>query len=96
MDRRPVTFDLTVDQERLLRQTLAFIEEIHDVADKAADGTVLDACEVAVITKGQELQRQFLQQAVQRRVDTAEKKGRRSALVPVVGPRRIADPNPVR
>lgn len=92
MDRRPVTFDLTLDQEALLRQTLAFIEEVEHVADKAADGAVLDACEEAVVSGGLDLQRRTLQKVVQRRIDAAEKKGPRSACAPVVGPRKIEDP----
>ena len=42
---------------------------------------LLDACEEAVIDKGRKLQGAVLGEAVARRVEAAEKKGRRSAFV---------------
>ena len=47
------------------------------LARTAPEGTVLAACEQAVVELGREHQRRILEQAVQARVDDAEKKGRR-------------------
>ena len=47
------------------------------LARTAPEGTVLAACEQAVVERGREHQRRILEQAVQARVDDAEKKGRR-------------------
>ena len=58
----------------------------------APDGKVFDACEEAVIAKGRKFQAQVLGEAVGRRIDAAEKKGRRSASVPVGEKKKIADP----
>ena len=58
----------------------------------APDGAVFDACEQAVIEKGRNLQAQMLGEAVSRRIETAEKKGRRSASAPADATRKIADP----
>lgn len=92
----PTTFtaEVTQSQAALRRRVLALSEELDDLALNAPDGTVFDACENAVITGGRDVQRQLLQNAVARRVEAAEKKGRRSGRVPAVGPRRIAAPSP--
>ena len=92
MTRKPVTLELTEAQEQLLRRVLGLVEELDHLADTAPDGTVLDACEAAVLTGGRDVQRQLLQQAVQRRADAAEKKGRRCASAPVAAGRRTAGP----
>lgn len=90
MTRTTFTADVTESQAALLRRVLTLSQELDDLALTAPDGTVFDACENAVITGGRDVQRQLLQNAVARRVEAAEKKGRRSAHVPAVGPRRIA------
>lgn len=90
MTRTTFTADVTDAQARILRRLLALMDELDQVADTAADGTVLDACEAAVLTGGRDLQRALLEQAVQRRVDAAEKKGRRCAPAPAGAPRRTA------
>ena len=46
---------------------------MKDLAITAPDGSVLDACEEAVLEKGREHQRRALQKAVQNRLDAAEK-----------------------
>jgi hypothetical protein len=94
MTRTTFTVDVTESQAALLRRVLALSEELDDLALNAPDGTVFDACENAVILGGRDLQRQLLQNAVARRVEDAEKKGRRSASVPAVEPRKIAAPRP--
>jgi len=61
------------------------VEELEQLALTAPDGTVFDACEGAVIAKGRDLQTHLLAEAVARRVEAAEKKGRRCASAPAVG-----------
>ena len=92
MTRTTFTADVTQSQAALLRRVLALTEELDHLALNAPDGTVFDACENAVITAGRHLQKQLLQNAVARRVEAAEKKGRRSDNVPAVGSRKIAVP----
>lgn len=75
MSRKTITLEIDTEHEDLLRQYAGFLEEMKDLAASAPDGTVLDACEEAVIEKGREHQRRVLQQAVQSRLDAAEKKG---------------------
>jgi hypothetical protein len=53
---------------------------------------VFDACEEGVIEKGRNLQAQVLGEAVSRRIEATEKKGRRSGSAPAVAKRKIADP----
>ncbi len=83
-----VTIEIPASSEALVRQLLALNEELQTLALSAPDGTVLDACETAILKKGRDLNQQILADAVARRIETAEKKGRRSASVPVAGPRR--------
>lgn len=92
MTRTTFTADVTPSQAALLRRVRALTEELDDLALNAPDGTVFDACENAVLTGGRDVQRQLLQNALARRIEAAEKKGRRSERVPAVGPRRIAAP----
>lgn len=77
MSRKTITLEIDAEHEGLLRQYAGFLEEMKDLAATAPDGSVLAACEDAVIAKGREHQRRVLQQAVQARLDAAEKKGRR-------------------
>jgi len=68
--------------EAIVRRALAWAEEMEQLALTAPDGSVLDTCEEAVIHNGRKLQTQVLAQAVARRIEAAEKKGRRSGCVP--------------
>ncbi len=77
MSRKVITLEIDTEHEDLLRQYAGFLDEMKDLAATAPDGSVFAACEEAVITKGRENQRRVLRQAVQARVDAAEKKGRR-------------------
>lgn len=86
-----ITIEIPADSEALVRQLLALNEELQALALSAPDGTVLDACEAAVVQKGRDLHTHILADAVARRIESAEKRGRRSAPVPAVGPRRTAD-----
>jgi hypothetical protein len=87
-----ITLEVPVEHEALMRHTLAFAEELHQLALDAPDGTVFDACESAVIRKGREVQTQMLEAAVARRIEAAEKKGRRSVSARAAVPRRTAAP----
>jgi hypothetical protein len=77
MSRKIVSLEINPDHEALLRQYAAFLEEMDHLAATAPDGSVLDACEDAVIEHGREQQRRVLERVVQARLDAAEKKGRR-------------------
>jgi len=73
-----VTIEVDARHEALLRRALALAEEMEQLALTAPEGEVFDACEGAVVQKGRELQGQMLGQAVTRRIEAVEKKGRRS------------------
>ena len=77
MSRKIVSLEIDPEHEDLLRQYASFLGEIKDLAASAPDGSVLDACEDAVIENGREQQRRLLQQAVQARLAAAEEKGLR-------------------
>ncbi len=87
-----VTIEVDAKHEAILRRALAMAEEMEQLALTAPDGAVFDACEEAVIEKGRNWQAQLLGEAVSRRIEAAEKKGRRSASAPVVARRKIVDP----
>jgi hypothetical protein len=76
-----VTIEVDAKHENTVRRALAMAEEMEQLALTAPDGTVFDACEEAVVDKGRKLQGQILGEAVARRIETAEKRGRRSASV---------------
>src|SRR5688572_33280227 len=75
MTRSAFTFECTEAQAAVLRRTLALQEELEHLALTAPDGTVFDACEAAVIDRGRDLQRDLLSDAVNRRIEAAEKGG---------------------
>ena len=77
MPRTKITLEIDSDLEPLLRDYASFLDEMKHLARTAPDGTVLAACEQAVVERGREHQRRILEQAVQARVEDAEKKGRR-------------------
>ena len=87
-----ITVEIPAASEAFVRQLLALHEELEALALSAPDGTVLEACETAVIQKGRDLNKRILEDAVARRIETAEKKGLRSASVRAAGPKRIAGP----
>jgi hypothetical protein len=94
MSRSTYTFECNEAQADVLRRTLALQEELEQLALAAPDGTVLDACETAVLNGGRELQRRLLVGAIDQRIGAAEKKGRRSGSVPAARPKRIAARRP--
>ena len=77
MSRKAITLEIDPEHEDLLRRYAVFLEEMTDLAVTAPDGSVLEACEDAVIERGREHQRRLLEHAVQARLDAAEKRGRR-------------------
>jgi hypothetical protein len=83
-----VLIEVDAKHEAILRRALALAEEMEQLALTAPDGAVFDAYEGAVIEKGRDLQRQMLGAAVARRIEAAEKKGRRSAPAPAGGRRK--------
>lgn len=87
---RTVTIEVDARHEAFLRRALAFAQEMEQLALTAPDGAVFGACEEAVIEKGRKLQSQVLADAVARRIEAAEKKGRRSAPVTAAVRRKTA------
>jgi hypothetical protein len=71
-----VTFEYRSEQERVaMERAVAFVAEMHSLAQGAADGQVLHACEGHALGAGRDLLRHTLQRAVQARVAAAEEKG---------------------
>jgi hypothetical protein len=68
----------------VVEQALAFAREMEATANGAADGKVLDQCELLALSKGRELLRAILTGAAQQQADAVEKKGAPAALVNVV------------
>ena len=62
------------EEEALVRQHHAFLQEMSELALKAPSGNVIDVCEEEVLEKGQEHNRRILEQAVQKRIESLEKK----------------------
>ena len=87
-----VTIEVDAKHEAIVRRALAMAEELEQLALTAPDGAVFDACEERVLEQGRNLQAQVLSEAVARRIEAAEKKGRRSGSAPAVAKRKIADP----
>ena len=70
------TFEYRCEQERAtIERAIAFIAEMHQLAQAAPDGQVLDLCEARALDRGRALLRDTLQTAVQTRIDAAEQKG---------------------
>ena len=76
--------------EKVVRQALALAEEMEHLALTAPEGGVFAACEEAVFHQGRQFQSAMLGEAVARRIEAAEKKGRRSGCVPADARRRTA------
>jgi hypothetical protein len=71
-----VTFEYRSEQERVaIERAVAFVAEMHSLAQAAPDGQVLDLCEAQALDQGRDLLRDTLQRAVQTRINAAEKKG---------------------
>ena len=85
-----VLIEVDPKHEAIVRRALALAEELEQLALTAPEGAVFDTGENAVIHKGRTLQGQLLSEAVARRIEAAEKRGRRSASAPVDGGKRTA------
>ena len=84
-----VTFEYRSEQERVaIERAVAFVAEMHFLAQVASEGQILHACEGHALGVGRDLLRSTLQQAVQARVDAAEEKG--GPLAPARAPARSA------
>ena len=82
------TFEYRSEQERVaIERAIAFVAEMHSLAQATPDGQVLHTCEGHALDAGRDLLRLTLQQAVQVRVDAAEEKGGPHA------PARAPDPS---
>jgi hypothetical protein len=79
MSRKTITLEVDCPaQEQLIRNYHALVMELNDLALTAPDAAVIDQLEDLAVQRGRETLRASLQQAVQKRIDAAEKKGRRS------------------
>ena len=87
-----VTIEVDPKHEAIVRRALALAEEMEQLALSAPDGTVFGACEEAIVEKGRNFQGQVLAEAVTRRIEVAEKKGRRSASANADAKRKTAGP----
>jgi hypothetical protein len=87
---RKITIEVDAQHEGIVRRALALAEEMEHLALTAPEGQVFDTCEEAVIDKGRKLQGAVLGEAVSRRIEAIEKKGRQSASVPAVEKRKTA------
>lgn len=84
MARKTITLEIDDPaQEQLIRNYHALVMELNDLALTAPDAAVIDQLEERAIQRGRETLRASLEQAVQKRLDEAEKKGRRSASASV-------------
>jgi len=87
-----VIIEVEPQHEAFVRQAAAMAEEMEQLALSAADGTVFDACEEAVIEMGRRLQSRALGDAVARRLEEVEKKGARFASAAAVAKRKTKGP----
>ena len=86
----PVSIEVPLDHLAIVQRLLLLAEELDHLAHSAPDGTIFAACESAVVTGGRAVQKQLLAEAVARRIETAEKRGRRSASVRADAGRKMA------
>ena len=77
MSRKTIALEIDESDEAPIRDHAAFLDEMRALAAEAPEGDVLAVCEEAVVERGREHQRRVLRQAVQARIDGAEKKARR-------------------
>lgn len=82
-----VTFEYRNEQERFaIERAVAFVAEMHSLAQTAPDGHILHTCEGHALDAGRDLLRSTLQHAVQTRIDHAEEKKGQHALAPAAAP----------
>ena len=89
-----VTFEYHSEQERVaIERAVAFVAEMHALAQTTRDGQVLHACEGHALDAGRDLLRFTLQQAAQARIAAAAENG--GPLAPARAPARSATSAPV-
>jgi len=94
--RDTVTLEIPAERLALIHRTLALADELDTLACAAPDGSVLDACEDAVLHRRRALQTQLLTDTVARRIGAAEKRGPRSDAARAVEPSKTAGPKNAR
>jgi hypothetical protein len=78
-----LTVEYRDESERLaLEQAIAYVAQLHQLAQDAPDGSVLDACEKLALADGRALLRSTLAAALEGRVASAEQKGGPPAPAP--------------
>lgn len=83
------TFEYQTEQERLaIEAAIAFVSELHHLAQTAPAGNVLALAESHAVDQGRQLLRATLAAAAQQRIDSAEQKG--GPPVPARAPARSA------
>jgi hypothetical protein len=83
-----LTFTFECDNEAqfaALQQAAHFLAEMHQLAQTAPGGAILDTLEGHVLDGGRQLLRDALQSAAQQRLDHDEKKGAPPAAAPAPG-----------
>ena len=91
----PKTITITVTsaaEETAVEQALAMARDLNELAGIAPAGQILDRCEEAAVEKGREFTRKMLEQALRKRLDAAQKKGRRSDAAPAADSAKAKDP----
>lgn len=69
-------------QRLALEQAIAYVSQLHQLAQEAPDGTVLAACEKLALHDGRALLRSTLAAALHGRIAAAEQKGGPHASAP--------------
>lgn len=90
--KTPILIEVSPDQEPLVRRVLALSEEMTQLALSAPDGRVVEDCETWIVDQGRKLQSQMLHDAVARKIESAEKRGRRSASVRAAAKKKTKAP----
>jgi hypothetical protein len=95
MSRKTITLEVDNEgQAVLIRRYHALLQEMADLALSAPHGRVIDVLEDVAVDKGRDTMRATLEQAVQQRIDAAEKKGRRCGSARVVSCAKTEGPVP--
>ena len=84
-----ITVSYESEAERVAYQrAIDYAAEMLRVAQTVPDAQVVDACEGLALDRGRRLLRDSLGDAIQARVDAAEKKGRSTSPAATSGPTR--------
>ena len=80
----PALDAMTPLQRVIVERALALAHELEATAESAPDGQVIDRCESLLLGAGRDFLRRALEDTLQARVDTLEKKGRPAGPAPAV------------